>query len=219
LRTARPGRLALLATTLCLAGPARAAPAVDAAPAPAPGAALQWREAAATIDQHPLTRQAAARARGAAGAVRAAQELPNPAFGLSVGEGRPRDGGAARREWGASVELPLEALASRGSRVAAARVSEDGAREDAALVRAQVLRELRRTFVALAHAQAVLEAGQALRPRRPSWPRWCGGAERGGAPHRWRVEIELGGSGAGWRGPARPRLQRQRLSGATGLPV
>ncbi len=221
MRTARSGRLALLATTIGLAGSAWAAPAGAAAPAPGP--ALRWREVADTVDQHPLTQQAAARVRGAAGAVWAAQELPNPAFGLSVGEGRPRDGGAARREWGASVELPLEALASRGSRVAAAKASEAGAREDAAVARAQVLRELRRTFVALAHAQAVLEAGQALEAQAAQLAALVGRrAERGeGRPTEVaRVEIELERLRGGLaRARAAAAVQRQRLSGATGLPV
>jgi cobalt-zinc-cadmium efflux system outer membrane protein len=106
--------------------------------------------------------EAAAREEGAAGAVSTARVLPNPTFGAVAGEGRPRDGGAARREWGYSVELSLEFLATRGSRVEAARAAQEGVRQDAKAVRLQVTRELRRTFVAVVHGQSVVEAGDEL---------------------------------------------------------
>jgi cobalt-zinc-cadmium efflux system outer membrane protein len=61
-------------------------------------------------------------------------------------------------EWGLAVELPLDFLATRGSRLAAARAAAGGATHEAIGVRAQVLRTLRRDFVTLAHAQARLEA-------------------------------------------------------------
>jgi cobalt-zinc-cadmium efflux system outer membrane protein len=52
----------------------------------------------------------------------------------------------------------LEFLNGRRQRVAAARATADGAEQEARGVRRQVLRELRRLFVAVAHDQAVLEA-------------------------------------------------------------
>jgi len=141
---------------------ALAAPLAASAAGPEPTPPLRWSDVAAAVDRHPLLREAVARARGAAGAAAAAGALPNPVLGLSAGEGRPRDGGASRREWGYSLELPLEFLATRGPRVAAARATEEGVRQDAMQVRAQVTRELRRTFVALVHDQSVVEAGDAL---------------------------------------------------------
>jgi cobalt-zinc-cadmium efflux system outer membrane protein len=56
------------------------------------------------------------------------------------------------------VEQPLDFLATRGARVAAARATAEGVEQEALGVRARVLRTLRRDFVALAHAQARLEA-------------------------------------------------------------
>jgi cobalt-zinc-cadmium efflux system outer membrane protein len=114
------------------------------------------------VDRHPLLLEAAARVQGAAGAVSTAGVLPNPIFGVAAGEGRPRDGGASRREWGYSVELPLELLATRGARVDGARAAQEGVRQDAKAVRLQVARELRRTFVAVVHGQSMVEAGDEL---------------------------------------------------------
>jgi cobalt-zinc-cadmium efflux system outer membrane protein len=123
---------------------------------------LRWSDVAAAVDRHPLLLEAAARKEWAAGAVSTARVLPNPIFGAAAGEGRSRDGGASRREWGYSVELPLEFLATRGSRVDAARAALESVHQDARTVRSQVTRELRRTFVALVHGQSVVEAGDEL---------------------------------------------------------
>lgn len=141
---------------MLLAVPRLAAP-VEAVPAP-----LRWPQVVAAVDQHPLVQEAAARERGATGVIWAAEELPNPVVGLSVGDGVARDGSASRREWAWSVELPLDFLASRAGRVRAARAGAEGARQDARGARAQALRELRRLFVAVAHDQAVLAAGAEL---------------------------------------------------------
>jgi cobalt-zinc-cadmium efflux system outer membrane protein len=121
------------------------------------------------------------------------------------------------------VELPLEFLNSRRQRVAAAEASAEGAQQDARTVRLQVLRELRRVFVSVAHDQEMLAAkteleGQvaqlaALVRRR---------AERGeGRPTEVaRTEIELEKLRAGvQRAHAAAEAQRQRLSSWLGAPV
>ncbi len=157
-----PGRLLLLAAvclTPCLPSPGLAAGELGPIP---PGAVVRWPEVASAAECHPALLEAAARARATAGAADAAGALPNPALGLSLGEGRPRAGGAGRREWGASIELPLEALATRGPRTAAARAAGEGARLEALQAHRLALRELRRDFVALVHAQAAVEAAAAL---------------------------------------------------------
>jgi cobalt-zinc-cadmium efflux system outer membrane protein len=207
----------------CLLGITLAAPLAGMAADPAPGATLRWADVAAAVDRHPLVLEAVARQRGAAGALSSAGALPNPVFGVAAGEGRPRDGGAGRREWGWSVELPLEVLATRGARVDAARAAQEGVRQDARAVRLQVARELRRTFVTVAHGQAVVEAGDelagqvaqlaALVRRR---------AERGeGRPTEVpRVEIELERLRNGVeRARAAADAQRVRLSTWLGTPV
>jgi cobalt-zinc-cadmium efflux system outer membrane protein len=184
---------------------------------------LRWRDVAAAVDRHPLLLEAAARERGAAGAVSTARVLPGPVFGVAAGEGRPRDVGASRRELGYSVELPLEFLATRGARVDAARAAQEGVRQDAKAVRLQVARELRRTFVAVVHGQSVVEAGDelagqaallsALVRRR---------AERGeGRPTEVpRAEIELERlRNAVERSRAAADAQRQRLSAWLDAPV
>ncbi len=192
-------------------------------PPPSPPTLVRWPEVAAAADRHPLLHEAAARARGAAGTVTAARELPNPIFGLSAGDGRPRDGGAGRREWGYSIELPLEFLATRGARVAAAKATEEGVRQEARTVRLQVLRELRRSFVGLVHDQAVVEAGSELEAQVAQLAALVRKrAERGeGRPTEVpRVEIELERlRGALERSRADVEAQRQRLSTWLGAPV
>ena len=194
-----------------------------AEPETAPGQVLGWPEVAAAVDRHPALLEATARERGAAGATSAAGAIPNPIFGLAGGEARPRDGGAGRREWGASVELPLDFLATRGSRVSAARAAEEGARQDARTVRARVLRELRRSFVALAHDQAVVETGAELEAQVAHLAALVRRrAERGeGRPTEVpRVEIELERLRNGVeRARAAADAQRQRLSTWVGRPV
>jgi len=208
------GRLVLLAVSL--SNPFRSTAAE-------PGAVLRWPEVAAAADQHPLVQEAKARVAGAAADVTTARELPNPIVSVTGGNARARGGPGSRREWGYSVELPLEFLNSRRQRVAAASASAEGAQQEARAVRAQVLRELRRVFVAVAHDQALLEAkteleaqvGQlAMLVRRRS--------ERGeGRPTEVpRVEIELEKLRAGVeRARAAAEAQRQRLATLLGAPV
>jgi cobalt-zinc-cadmium efflux system outer membrane protein len=188
-----------------------------------PVAVLRWPDVAAAMDRHPLLLEAAAREKGAAGAVSTARALPNPIFGAAAGEGRPRDGGAARREWGYSVELPLEYLATRGSRVDAARAAQEGVRQDAKSVRLQVSRELRRTFVAVVHGQSVVEAGDELVGQAAQLAALVRKrAERGeGRPTEVpRVEIELERlRSAVERARATVAAQRLRLSIWLGTPV
>jgi len=149
----RLGRRCLLVTLLM--SPAAAMPQEPAPP-------LRWAEVVVAVARQPLVREAEARADGATGAIWSAQEVPNPVVTAAGGEAAARDGAGSRREWGLAVELPLDFLATRGSRVASARASATGATQEAIGVRAQVLRTLRRDFVALAHAQALLEAGLEL---------------------------------------------------------
>jgi cobalt-zinc-cadmium efflux system outer membrane protein len=188
-----------------------------------PEAALEWPQVAAAAERHPLVEESRARARGAAGVVTTARELPNPILGITGGEALARGGQERRREWGYSVELPLEFLNSRRQRVAAAEASAEGAQQDARTVRLQVLRELRRVFVSVAHDQEMLAAkteleGQvaqlaALVRRR---------AERGeGRPTEVaRTEIEMEKLRAGvQRAHAAAEAQRQRLSSWLGAPV
>jgi len=207
----------------CLLVVALSLPVAGSAAEPEPTPVLRWPEVAAAVDHHPLLLEAAARERGAAGAVSTARALPNPSFGVAAGAGRPRDGGAARREWGYSVELPLEFLATRGSRVDAARAAQEGVRQEARAVRLQVARELRRTFVAVVHGQAVVEAGDELAGQAAQLAALVRRrAERGeGRPTEVpRVEIELERlRNAVERARATAEAQRERLSTWLGAPV
>lgn len=199
-----------------------AAPLVAAAESqPAP--VLRWPEVAAAVDRHPLVVEAEAARRGAGGSVATARALPNPILSGTLGEARPRDGGAAGREWSYTVGLPLDFLATRSPRVAAAEANEESARHDAAAARAEALRELRRAFVALAHDQAAVETTTELESQAAQLAALVRKrAERGEARPTEvpRVEIELERlRGALDRARAGAEGSRQRLAAAIGGPV
>ena len=190
---------------------------------PGPFPVLRWPDVVAAVDRHPLVLEAVARERGAAGAISTAGALPNPIFGVAAGEGRPRGGGGSRREVGYSVELPLEFLATRGSRVEAARAAQEGVHQEARAVRLQVTRELRRTFVAAVHGQLMVEAGDELAGQAARLADLVRKrAERGeGRPTEvFRVEIELERLRNGVeRARATVDARRLRLSIWVGAPV
>jgi len=107
--------------------------------------------------------------------------------------------------------------------VAAAKASEEGARQDARTVRHQVLRDLRRSFVELVHDQAVVEAASELEAQVAQLAGLVRKrVERGeGRPTEVpRVEIELERlRGALERSRAAEAVQRHRLSTWLGAPV
>jgi cobalt-zinc-cadmium efflux system outer membrane protein len=197
------------------------APAMATAEVPAPP--LRWPEVAAAVARQPLVREAEARVEGAAGAVWSAGEVPNPVVTVAGGEGVARSGAGSRREWGLSVELPLDFLATRGSKVASAKASAAGVAQEALGVRAQALRTLRRDFVALAHAQARLDADAELEVRVGELAALVRKrAERGEARPTEvpRVEIEHERlRSAVDRARAGAEARRQRLSTWLGAPV
>jgi len=136
---------------ICLA----ARPASAAEPPDVP--ALRWPDVAAALDRHPLVLEAEAARRAAGGGVTTAGAIPGPVLSGTAGEARPR-GGPAGREWSYTVGIPLDFLATRGARVAAAEASEESARRAAAAARIEALRDLRIAFVGLAHGQGLVEA-------------------------------------------------------------
>jgi cobalt-zinc-cadmium efflux system outer membrane protein len=184
---------------------------------------LRWSDVAAAVDRQPALLEALARERSAAGALSTAGEIPNPVFGLSAGRASPSAGGASRTEWGASVELSLDFLATRGARIAAARASHEGARHDASAARAQALEALRRSFVTLVHRQAAVDAGTELEGEVARLAtlvkrRVEGGESRPTEVPRVEVELERLRSGLE-RARAAAEAERQRLSTWLGTPV
>lgn len=123
-----------------------------------PRSSLRWADVAGLVPSLPAVREADARVEGAAAGVSTAGSVPNPTVSVSAGDAESRNGPDRRREWSVAVEVPLDLLATRGPRVAAARASERAAAVEAQIARAQALRVARREFIALAHGQAALEA-------------------------------------------------------------
>jgi cobalt-zinc-cadmium efflux system outer membrane protein len=198
--------------------------AVPTAAAPAePGAPLRWEDVVAFVAASPLVLEADARVDGASGSVASARSAPNPTFTVTGGDAQARNGPERRREWGVSVEVPLEYVATRGPRVAAAKATERAAAVEAKGARVQALRIARREFVALAHGQAQVEAQLELEAQ---VARLAGlvrtRAERGEARPTEvpRVEIELERLRfAIARTRAGVEALRVRLSTTLGVPV
>lgn len=184
---------------------------------------LRWADVVGLVPSLPTVREAEARVEGAAAGVSTAGSIPNPTVSVSAGDAESRNGPDRRREWGVAVEVPLEFLATRGPRVAAARASERAAARDAQSARAQALRAARREFIALAHGQAALDAQLELElqvARLASVVRTR--AERGEARPTEvpRVEIELERLRAGIaRTRAAAGAVRARLANLLGAPV
>src|SRR5690349_11269597 len=104
------------------------------------GAPLRWPDVVAMVPGLPAVREADARVEGAAGAASSAGSIPNPTVTMTGADAEARDSSARRREWGVAVEVPLDFLATRGPRVAAARALERAATVEAQVARAQALR-------------------------------------------------------------------------------
>ncbi len=104
---------------ILLAAPVTASPAEAAAP-------LSWSDVAAIVATSPSVREADARLDGASGSVSSAASLPNPTFTVMGGNAEARNGPERRREWGVSVEVPLEYR--RDPRPPGRRGEGDGAR-------------------------------------------------------------------------------------------
>jgi cobalt-zinc-cadmium efflux system outer membrane protein len=198
-----------------------AAPAVVRSAEPPPP--LRWPEVAAAVAQQPQFREAEARASGATGAIWTAESIPNPQVTFTGARASARDGSASRNEWGLAAALPLDFLASYRQRVAAARAAAQGFEQDALGARAQALRTLRRDFVALARAQALVEAQLELEAQLSSLAALVrrrveqGEARPTEVP---RVELELERlRSAVDRARAGAEAQRLRLSTSLGRPV
>lgn len=188
-----------------------------------PSPVLRWLDVAATVDRQPATLEAAARERGAGGALSTAREIPNPTFGVSAGSAAPPAGGQSRGEWGVSVELPLDFVATRGARIAAAKASHEGIQSDAKAVRAQALKELRQSFVTLLHHQTAVQAGgeleiEAARLATLVRRRVEHGESRPTEVPRVEVELERLRTGL-QRSRAATEAERRRLSTWIGSPV
>jgi cobalt-zinc-cadmium efflux system outer membrane protein len=198
-----------------------AAPSAVAAQQDAP--VVDWPQVVAAVEAHPLVLEASSRVGAASGAVTEARELPNPALSVTAGEARDPGGSGSGREREYAVELPLDFLRSRRQRVAAASASAEGAREEAREIRLQALRELRRSFVAVAHDQAVLAARSELEAQVAQLASLIRRrADRGeGRPVEVpRIELELERLRvAVGRARAAAEAQRHRLGAWLGRPV
>jgi cobalt-zinc-cadmium efflux system outer membrane protein len=115
---------------------------------------ITWDGIAGLVDAHPLLSEGAQRLAAAQGAVGVSGALPNPVLEGVVGRGRERPGEAYGRQWDLSLTLPLDWMAQRPPRVAAAAAELAVAAAEGESIRRDALLELRTQFWRLVHDQA-----------------------------------------------------------------
>jgi cobalt-zinc-cadmium efflux system outer membrane protein len=90
--------------------------------------------------------------------VEVARAVPNPSLDATIGRGAARDGDLRRLETGLELTVPLGWIAQRGHKVAAASSELDAIRNEAEVLRRDVLLQLRVLFWNLAYDQARVAA-------------------------------------------------------------
>jgi cobalt-zinc-cadmium efflux system outer membrane protein len=123
---------------------------------------MTWPDVVQMVDRHPSLAAAAFRAEAARGAVTAAGAIPNPSLDGTLGHGRAQVGSATRVEWGLTVSIPLGWLAQRRARIDAAEAEVTVTEAEAALLRRDVLLQLRTLFWNLAYEQERVASFEAL---------------------------------------------------------
>ena len=114
----------------------------------------------ALVDHHPLLAASRHTHSAALAAVDAAGAAPNPELEATFAYGRARETPDDRFEWGLALSIPLDWIARRGGRMAAARAGATLAEAEAAVLRREVVETLHTLFFAVVEAEervAVLE--------------------------------------------------------------
>lgn len=119
---------------------------------------VSWPDIIRAADQHPRIAAQRFRIDAARSAVGAAGAAPNPSVDATVGRGDARAGDESRTEWGLELSLPLGWLAQRRPKVEAAEAEASVTVAESAVLRRDVLLELRTLFWNLAYDQALVAA-------------------------------------------------------------
>jgi cobalt-zinc-cadmium efflux system outer membrane protein len=123
---------------------------------------LRWPDVVRLVDRHPSLAAAKFRTEAARGAVTTAGSVPNPSLDGTLGHGRAQVGGATRVEWGLTVNIPLGWIAQRRSKIDAAEAEVTVTEAENALLRRDVLLQLRTLFWNLAYEQERVASFEAL---------------------------------------------------------
>ena len=123
---------------------------------------VTWPDVVQLVDQHPRVAAGKFQTDAARGAAKVAGAAPNPTLEGTVGHGRAQTGDTSRVEWGLTLSMPLGWIAQRGSRIAAAEAAVDVAVAESAVLRREVLLQLRTLFWRLAYEQARVASLAAL---------------------------------------------------------
>jgi cobalt-zinc-cadmium efflux system outer membrane protein len=123
---------------------------------------LRWPDVVQMADRHPSLAAAKFRTEAARGAVTTASSVPNPSLDGTLGHGRAQVGGATRVEWGLTVNIPLGWIAQRRSKIDAAEAEVTVTEAENAVLRRDVLLQLRTLFWNLAYEQERVASFEAL---------------------------------------------------------
>jgi cobalt-zinc-cadmium efflux system outer membrane protein len=128
--------------------------------AASPAAVLRWQDVEQVLTSHPAFQSALAAVGVAEGEVRAARQVPNPEFGMSLGHSRAEDGSEQRFIWDLDLTIPLEWPGRVVERSRAARHGVEAAHSDLQAAGLEIYRELRGLYLEIARDQEVTKALQ-----------------------------------------------------------
>jgi len=138
--------------------------ATQAAPSSASTQAVEltWPDIVQMVDRHPSLAAAKFRTEALRGALTTAGSVPNPSLDGTLGHGRAQVGVATRVEWGLTINMPLGWIAQRRSKIRAAEAEVAVTEAENALLRRDVLLQLRTLFWSLAYEQERVASFEAL---------------------------------------------------------
>ena len=107
---------------------------------------ITWQQIVQAVDNHALLKQQEIQQRIGEAGIREARAIPNPTVELSIARGKAKETDETALEWGASLTVPLDWIATRNAAVRAAQAESNIVESDQALLRKDVIAALRRLF-------------------------------------------------------------------------
>ncbi|MFH1811614.1 MAG: TolC family protein [Pseudomonadota bacterium] len=119
---------------------------------------VSWTDIDHLLDAHPGLAVGALQIEAARRGVDVAGAVPNPTLEGNLGQGFARTGGGSGVEWGLALNVPLDWIARRGSRISAAEAAVEVAVAERQALRRDVELQLKTLYWSLVHEQALVES-------------------------------------------------------------
>ena len=124
---------------------------------------LRWEDIERAVEQHPAMQAAASEADAASAEAAASRQYPNPTFGVGLGRAEAVEGEEEDRVWGLELTLPILSPWAYRSSIAAADAEQGAIAQDAAVVRLEVIEQLKESFWGVVYDQQWLDVVQVSR--------------------------------------------------------